>query len=345
MPRISACFLVVLALVGSIAAGLLLAAEGRAADAAGAAGPPSAASASSSAKKPSLQQALAALTVPPPWLATTPTTWNMSQPWSKGRLEIRRLLAGSEAEVRQGVKLTWLYTQKNDIGDGHELPMYLFMSGQYAWAVREYPPHLKRVAGKGATHAWLCYASCLAHFGEYAQALDALDQAAKDLPPSPWAINAQANIMNARGDIHAAMGQTDKAKECYQAAIQLYPTSNQPYGRHLLARQVSKVQTKLNLLTFESLSAARLRDGRYVGKTVGYAETPAMEVTVTVRDGRIADIQVKHQEKIDLNATSLIPRRIVDQQSLKVDAITGATVTSQAIVDGAYKALQQAGLR
>jgi len=295
--------------------------------------------------KPSLQQAMAALKVPPSWFDTTTTTWDMNQPWAKGRLEIRRLLAGDEAQVRQGVKLTWLYAQKKDIGDGHELPMYLFMSGQYAWAVREYPAYLQRVAGKGAVHAYLCYASCLAHFGEHAQALGALDQAAKDLPPSPWAVNARANVLNARGDIHAAMGEVAKAKECYQAAIQLYPTSNQPYGRHLLARQAAKVQTKLDLLTFQSLATARLRDGRYTGKTLGYTDNPPMEVTVTVRDGKIADVQVKHQEKIDLGAAAIIPRRIVEQQSLRVDAVTGATVTSQAVVDGAYKALKQAGLK
>jgi len=113
----------------------------------------------------------------------------------------------------------------------------------------------------------------------------------------------------------------------------------------LLVRQAAKVQTKLDLLAMRSLATAKLRDGVYTGKSLGYADTQDMLTLVTIKDGRIADVQVKHQEKIDLGATTIIPKRIVDTQSLKVDAITGATITSQAIVDGAFQALKQAGFQ
>ena len=136
---------------------------------------------SAGAPGPSLQQALADLKVPLDWIASTPVHWDTNKPWKDARLEIRRLLALDDASVRQGVKLTWLYAQKGDIGDGHELPMYLFMSGNYAWAMLEYPKYLKKVAGTGATHAYRCYASCLAHFGEYTQALHVIDEAMNDL--------------------------------------------------------------------------------------------------------------------------------------------------------------------
>jgi uncharacterized protein with FMN-binding domain len=66
-------------------------------------------------------------------------------------------------------------------------------------------------------------------------------------------------------------------------------------------------------------------------------------VTVTVRRGRITDITVRHTEKIHQNATKIIPKRIVDSQSLKVDAVTSATVTSQAIVDATLNAIRKAG--
>jgi uncharacterized protein with FMN-binding domain len=56
-------------------------------------------------------------------------------------------------------------------------------------------------------------------------------------------------------------------------------------------------------------------------------------------------MQLKHKEKIELNATKIIPRQIIARQSLKVDAVTGATVTSQAIVDGTFDALKKAGLK
>jgi len=294
---------------------------------------------------PSLALALAQLKVPPDWIAATPIAWDTNKPWKDARLEIRRLLALDDASVRQGVKLTWLYAQKGDIGDGHELPMYLFMSGNYAWAAQEYPKHLKKVVGTGATHAYLCYASCLAHFGEDAQALHVLDEAMNDLPVKPWRIANTASIHNHSGDLYAKTGDLAKAREHYAEAIRLYPTSDQPYGRHLLPRYAAKVKTKLDLLTLQSLATTRLRDGAYTGRALGYSDKKDLEVTVTIRAGKISDVKVKHEEKIDLNATKIIPQRIVEKQSLQVDGVTGATVTSQAIVEGAFRALRQAGLQ
>jgi len=297
------------------------------------------------AGKPSLQEALAKLKIPPDWLNAVTVRWDMAKPWKDGRLEVRRLLALDGEKVREGVKLTWLYAQKGDIGDGHELPMYLFMSGNDDWAIVEYPKYLDRVAGKGATHAYLAYASCFAHYGEYTKALAVMDKAMKDLSPPPWRISSQANITARLGDIYAEMGDLAKAKQCYAEAIRLYPTSDQPYGRHLLARHAAKVQTRLDLLTLQALGAVGLRDGVYTGRALGYAEAKDMQVTVTIEGGKIADVRVKHEEKIDLGATRIVPQRIVAAQSLKVDAVTGATITSQAIVDGAFQALKQAGLQ
>ena len=292
--------------------------------------------------RPSLAKAMAALKVPPDWFKTVKVGWDVKRPWKEGRQEIRRLLAKGGESALQAVKLTWLYAEKGDIGDGHELPMYMHLSGQYAWAVREYPLYIKRKLGKGAVHARLGYASVLSHFGEYDKALAQLAAGEKDLPKPPWRIRSLANIHDRRGDIYARMGKTGLAKRSYRKAVELLPKSKQPYGRHLLRREAGKIQTKLDLLTMKSLADAKLRDGTYVGRSLGYAKD--IVVTVTVAGGRIADVTVKHQEKIELNATKIIPRRIVAGNTLKVDSITGATVTSQAIVDGAFRALKRAGL-
>lgn len=297
------------------------------------------------APAPSLQQALAQLQIPPAWFANTTVHWDTNKPWQDARLEIRRLLALDDASIREGVKLTWLYSQKGDIGDGHELPMYLFMSGNYAWAALEYPKHLKRVANTGATHGYRSYASCLAHFGEYRPALQVLDQALKDLPAAPWRINSMAGIHEQCGDLYAKLGDLANARKHYAEAIRLYPTSNQPYGRHLLPRNVARVKTKVDLLDMKSLATARLRDGRYTGKAPAYAESKDIEVTLTIASGKISNLTVAHEEKIDLNATKIIPQRIIEKQSVQVDGVTGATVTSQAIVEGAFQALKQAGLQ
>jgi len=290
--------------------------------------------------KPSLDEALANLKVPPAWLDEVKVEYDTKLPWKDARLEVRRLLALNKN--REAMKLTVLCLQKEDIGDGHEYPMYLYMGGEYAWAVQEYRKRLQS-RPQGHTHEYLSLAACYRHFGEYANALALLDVALQRLPAPPWRIAREADVHDYLGDLHLEMGNVDQATQHFQKAIALYPTSNQPYGRHLLRRRAAKIQTKLDLLSLEAVESGEFQDGTYVGKSLGYVGD--LSVTVTIRQGKITDVQVQHEEKIDQKATTIIPQRIVAEQSLKVDGITGATVTYDAIIDGALQALKKAGLR
>ena len=292
-------------------------------------------------KKPSLQQALAELKVPPAWFDETRTSWDVAKPWKEGRIEIRRLLAlSTTAGNRQAIKLTCLYREKKDIGDGHEYPMYLYLGGETAWATRAYEDFLRGNADRN-THAYLDLTSCYSHFGEYGKAAETLKRAMANLPTDHWRIARQADVHDAWGDLYAEMGDKEQARAHYAKAVELYPRSTQPYGRHLLARRAAKVKAKLDMLDMDRLRPGEIPDGRYTGDSPGYVGP--LSVTVTVRSGRIADIRLKHKEKIHQNATEIIPRRIIEAQSLKVDAITGATVTCQAIVDATFRALKKAG--
>lgn len=306
-----------------------------------ASGPASAAQAGGS-KKPSLKEALKNLKVPPDWLGPVQVSWDTGKPWKQTRLEIRRLLGGDAAQVRQGIKLTYLYVLKKDIGNGHEYPLYLLLGGEYAWALQEYNRRLAP-APSGLTHDYLCLATCYKHFGEYAGALKVLNLALKKLPGPPWRIAREAEVNDHIGDVYAEMGDLARAKQHYRKAIQLYPTSTQPWGRHLLKKEAARVQAKLNVLAFESLKAGQLKDGTYTGSALGYKGD--VRVTVTVAGGRIADVRVAHKEDIEQNATKIVPKQIVAAQSLRVDGVTGATRTTDAIVAGTYEALKQAGLR
>jgi uncharacterized protein with FMN-binding domain len=297
---------------------------------------------------PSLEAALAALEVPPDWFDAVEIHYDTNQPWEEARLEIRRLLGLGEAGNGEAMKLTYLYHQKDDIGDGHEYPMYMFMGGEYAWASQAYIEFTGELLADpdsySHVHAFLSLASCYVHFGEFQKALDTLATAVTRLPDPPWRIARRADIHHSYGDVYAKLGNSAEAKRHYAEAARLYPTSNQPYGRHLLKRQADKIQNKLDLLDYQSLETATLRDGTYRTKALGYSGDKDVTVAVTIRAGRIADIQVDHAEKIDQGATVIIPREIIARQSLKVDAITGATVTCDAIVDGVFRALKQAGL-
>jgi len=87
--------------------------------------------------------------------------------------------------------------------------------------------------------------------------------------------------------------------------------------------------------------AARYADGVYTAKAQGY-EGP-VSVEVKIEKGRIASVTTKHQESAPGESPKLIPQRIVAAQGAQgVSAVTGATVTSNAILKAASAALAQA---
>jgi uncharacterized protein with FMN-binding domain len=239
------------------------------------------------------------------------------------------------------MKLTYIYFQKDDIDDGHEYPLHLFLGGEYAWAVEVYESRLAS-RPSGPTHEYLTLASCYQHFGEYEKALALLETALAKLPEPPWDIPRRADIESRLGSLHAAMGNTAEARKHYREAIRLYPESKQPYGRHLLKKQAMGVEAKLELLEYRTLDLTRIQDGTYTGSSLGYCGD--VEAVVTVSGGKITNIEIDHRDDIDQGATRIIPERIVAEQSLAVDAITGATATANAVIGATFIALKQAGL-
>ena len=72
-----------------------------------------------------------------------------------------------------------------------------------------------------------------------------------------------------------------------------------------------------------------------------------VNVTVTFEDGKIAAVEVgAHNETPGISdmAIEKIPAAIVAEQSLVVDAVAGATITSNAILTAAQAALTEAGV-
>lgn len=81
-------------------------------------------------------------------------------------------------------------------------------------------------------------------------------------------------------------------------------------------------------------------NGVYEGSANGMGG--AVKVAVTVEDGKISDVEVlEHKETAGISdpAIEQIPQAIVDAQSTDVEAVTGATVTSEAIKEAVAAAL------
>ncbi|WP_353095922.1 flavocytochrome c [Tissierella praeacuta] len=86
------------------------------------------------------------------------------------------------------------------------------------------------------------------------------------------------------------------------------------------------------------------KPGTYTGEGKGIHGT--IEVEVTVSENEITDINVvKHDETPGVSdlAISDIPENIIKSQSLAVDTISGATLSSQGILDAVEQALEKAG--
>ena len=293
-----------------------------------------------------LSQLVDKFQVPPVWLKEVKSEWDVAEkPWKEARLEIRRLLGVNTEEARkEGIKLTWDYLQKGEMGDQHEYGMYLFLGGEPIWAVIAYRERLARTDLKYPPFfGVVALASLYSDHGAYEAAEKVLLKGVKMRPPQKaWYEMREAEMHDALGDLYADWGRMDQAKASYREAIRLYPLGKPPYGRHLLPRRAKKVQAKLDLLSAASLASTPLNDGTYNETALGYSGD--IKLSVHVASGKITKIDVQHQEKIDQNACKVIPRRIVEKQSLNVDGISGATVTKDAIVAGTLRALRKAGL-
>jgi|WetSurMetagenome_2_1015567.scaffolds.fasta_scaffold1226806_2 uncharacterized protein with FMN-binding domain len=89
--------------------------------------------------------------------------------------------------------------------------------------------------------------------------------------------------------------------------------------------------------------ASKWNDGVYAGKAEGVHGD--IELSVTVEKGKIAKVEVtKQQEAAGVSdvAFERIPRAIIEKQTTKVDAVSGASLSSKAIMAAAEDALSKA---
>ena len=275
--------------------------------------------------------------IPPPWLDAVSVNFDTTKPWNKAWDHIEKLLESATLENRRrAVKLAYLYDSAGRAKEGYPATVY-FLAGQYAWSLREFD----KLEEKNNA-AYMRIASCHLHFKAHDQALDALEMAIESIPPEPpWNVFRQAQVHEAKGDVFADLNDVAQAQAAFNQALRLYRQANLPAKQqHVVARSVAGVESKLEMLDRSLLANARLRDGTFWGEAFGYTDTIRAELTVD--GGRIVDVRLEHQEKADLGAKRIMPARIIETQGLEVDAITGATITSNAIKAAAFNAYKKA---
>ncbi|NLJ58729.1 MAG: FAD-dependent oxidoreductase [Tissierellia bacterium] len=97
----------------------------------------------------------------------------------------------------------------------------------------------------------------------------------------------------------------------------------------------------------EDISAVKMNDGTYNASALGFDLRGLVPVTVKISDNKIVDIVIGENGETNGYYQSvekyMIPR-IIENQSINVDAVTGATVTSNAVLQGIQDCLIQSGV-
>lgn len=92
----------------------------------------------------------------------------------------------------------------------------------------------------------------------------------------------------------------------------------------------------------EKVDFSTLKDGTYIGQYEGgMYKWRTNEVEVTVKSGKVTDIKLL-STAAEYDRTQELYDKIIDNQSLQVDAISGATLTCKALMKGVEDALDQA---
>jgi uncharacterized protein with FMN-binding domain len=94
------------------------------------------------------------------------------------------------------------------------------------------------------------------------------------------------------------------------------------------------------ILDIKDIDFKSLNSGKYRGDFTHY--TYEWEVEATVRDGKVTDIEIikSHDSYLGIKAREVLDR-VIDEQSLQVDCVTGATNASKAFLKSTENALEK----
>lgn len=110
-------------------------------------------------------------------------------------------------------------------------------------------------------------------------------------------------------------------------------------GFCLYAGMTNSAKKELNAMVYEKADLALVQDGTYDGEAD--AGLVYVKVGVTVKAHALQDIKIlEHRNGMGSKAES-ITKAMVDKNSYKVDAVSGATLSSEAIKSAVSKALKK----
>ncbi len=141
--------------------------------------------------------------------------------------------------------------------------------------------------------------------------------------------------MLAAGDACKFAGRYDEAVKYYEKVMAV--SSNDRDN----PRNKNRAKATMDAIKFFELEVKKVTPGKYKADSLGY-EAP-VEIEVQVAAGKIVSLKVtNHKEKQFYSSLTDTPARIIAKQSVKgIEATSGATITSEAIINATAKALSQ----
>ncbi len=138
------------------------------------------------------------------------------------------------------------------------------------------------------------------------------------------------------GDVLRQAGKLEQAIEYYQRVLDNEKFRNEEYKKRAKARAQESIAA---IRLYDQADVSKVVEGRYRASTTGYNGRLTVEVTVAA--GRMESVKVTaHKEKQFYSSLIDTPKELLAKQTVQgIDAVSGATITSLAIVNATAKAL------
>lgn len=184
---------------------------------------------------------------------------------------------------------------------------------------------------KGMTRVPYGAIKLLGDMGETADAIKMAEQFSKTGDASVAYLYA--------GDACRVAGRLQEAETYYRKSIVNIDPANADKGN--VKRDKSRAEASIAAIRFFTLDPTKVKDGTYTAGSIGYEAE--VKVEVSVKAGRIENVRVvQHREKQFYSSIQETPRKILNRQSVNgIDATTGATITSEAIINATATALSR----
>jgi uncharacterized protein with FMN-binding domain len=148
-------------------------------------------------------------------------------------------------------------------------------------------------------------------------------------------------LANAQAKTLAAQHLLKRAAEEIESLVET-DCADEDKGHAVKAAEKFRRRAQANIdgiKAFDLLDLKRVPDGTYHSGSQGYEAE--VGVDVAVKSGRIESVRVtNHHEKQFYSSMTDTPRKIIFKQGVSgIDATSGATITSEAIVNATAKAL------